>query len=401
MHVPMPCGRSLLRLRVCAVCAGVALVAACRDSSGPAPISSVVFVTQPSAAIAGEAIEPPVEVMLRSASGGPVMGTVALALDPNPCSWQLSGTLTAEVSDTTAVFGDLALDKVGHGYTLRASADGVSATSAPFDVIGSVVTEPVILEDILCTKPNPQGDGESLTYVPEDDNFWVADDNNNAIYEVDRRTGTYRSQITIETVLEDLPDAGQCDDGDGDPNTICSYVNEIELLAYDPDGRSLYLVNTVNTPGIDRPAIFRLTKEACAGCFAPESWQPLPTGFSYRSIIVVEGQIYLALGGSMYAYDYGTNRVITTDEDGDPLPPVYGTTSSMVALSFDGTFLWILTHSRVLYEVDWATLTERRSYELDGFGFSLPRGMEVVNDTIYVLEGDVPNPIYVLSQRQP
>lgn len=401
MRILMPRRRSSLLRRVYAVCASVAVVAACQDSSGPAPISSVAFIAQPSTAIAGESIEPPVEVMLRDASSRPLEGTVTLSLDPNPCSWQLSGTLTAEVSGTTAVFRDLALDKVGRGYTLRASADGVSALSAPFDISSGVVTEPVILEKVVCTKPNPQGDGESLTYVPEDDNFWIADDNKNAIYEVDRRTGTYRSHITMESVLEVLPDAGQCDDGDGDPNTSCSYVHEIELLAYDPDARSLYVVNTVNTPTIDRPAIFRLVKESCAGCFAPESWQPLPAGFEYRSIIVVEGQIYVALGGSLYAYDYDTNRVVTNDQDGDPLPPVYGTTSSMVALSFDGTFLWILTHSRVLYEVEWATLTERRSYELDGFGFSLPRGMEVVNDTIYVLEGDVPNPIYVLSQRQP
>lgn len=402
MHISMPCRRSFCRFWAYAVCSGVALVVGCRqDSSGPDPISSVAFIRQPGGAIAGEAIEPPVEVMLRDASGRPLGGTVTMALDPNPCSWQLSGTLAAEVSDTAAVFGDLALDKVGSGYTLRASADGVSATSAPFDVTSSVVTEPVILENILCTKPNPQGDGESLTYVPEDDSFWIADDNKNAIFEVDRRTGGYRSQITLEAILDVLPDAGQCDDGDGDPNTVCSYVNEIELLAYDPDGRSLYVVNTVNTPAVDRPAIFRLAKEACDGCFAPESWQPLPTGLTYRSIIVVEGQIYLALDGGMYAYDYDTNRVATVDNDGDPLPPVYATTSSMVALGYDGTFLWILTHSRVLFQVEWATLTERRSYELDGFGFSLPRGMEVVNDTIYVLEGDIPNPIYVLSQRQP
>ncbi|MGD8867485.1 MAG: hypothetical protein PVI01_07635 [Gemmatimonadales bacterium] len=398
----MPPRRFLLRLGASAVCASVVLLASCReDSSGPDRISSVAFVRQPSGAIAGEAIEPPVEVMLRSALGRPLMGTVTVSLDPNPCSWQLSGTLTAEVSDTTAVFGDLALDKVGRGYALRASADGVSALSAPFDVSSGVVGAPVILENVLCTKPNPQGDGESLTYVPEDDNFWIADDNNNAIYEVDRRTGTYRSQITLETILDVLPDAGQCDDEDDDPNTHCSYVNEIELLAYDPDGRSLYLVNTVNTPGIDRPAIFRLRKEACTGCFAPESWQPLPTEPSYWSIFAVEGELYLAIGKCIYAYDYDTNRLATVDADGDSLPPAYETSSSILALSFDGTFMWILTHSRLLYQVSWATRTERRSYELDGFGFSLPRGMEVVNDTIYVLEGDVPNPIYVLSQRQP
>jgi len=374
-------------------------VAACDAISGPGP--SVVFITQPSTAIAGEAIEPPVEVMVRAGSGRLAGGTVTLTLDPNPCGWLLAGTLTAQVIDSTARFEDLALDKVGRGYTLRASFNGASAMSVPFDVQSGLVTEPVVLENVLCLKPNPQGDGESLTYVSEDDAFWIADDNESSIFEVDRQTGEYRSQVTLDAILETLPAIGQCDDGDGDPNTVCSYVDEFEQLAYDPVGRSLYVINSVNTSPPDRPAILRLTKEACAGCFTPESWQPLPVGPSYRSIIVVAGQIYLALNGRMYPYDYDTNQLATVDANGDSLPPTYATASSMVGLSFDGTFLWILTFSRRLHQVEWATRTERRSFELDAFGFSLPRGLEVVRDTIYILEGDVPNPVYVLSQRQP
>jgi hypothetical protein len=395
--MPTPSRYRAPRLRICAVCTILAAVAACgRDTASPDP--SVVFITQPSTATAGEPIEPAIEIMVRDASGRPLAGTVTLALDPNPCDWHLAGTLTAEVIDTTARFGNLALDKVGQGYTLRASSNGASVTSAPFDVQSGIVTEPVVLENVLCLKPNPQGDGESLTYVPEDDKFWIADDNEESIYEVDRRTGAYGTQITQDMILAALPDAGQCDDGDGDPNTACSYVNEFELLAYDPAGRILYVVNSVNA-STDRPAIFRLTKGACAGCFTPESWQPLPVGPTYWSIIVVAGQIYLALGNRLYAYDYEDNQVATVDEDGDSLPPAYATSSSMIALSFDGTYMWILTHSRMLHQIDWATRTEIQSYELDAFGFSLPRGLEIVRDTIYVLEGDVPNPIYVLSQR--
>lgn len=397
MDIPMLSRDASLRLRICAV----AILAAACWGGATEPDPTVVFIKQPSMAIAGEPIDPPVEVMLRGSSGRPIGGSVTIALDPNPCGWQLSGTLTAQVVDTTAMFGDLALDKVGHGYTLSAFADGARAMSAPFDVRSGVVNEPVVLENILCSKPNPQGDGESLTYVPNDDSFWIADDNHNSIYEVDRQIGAYESQITAEMILEALPDAGQCDDGDGDPNTACSYVNEFELVAYDPDGGSMYVVNTVNIPLSDRPAIFRLNKGACAGCFTPQTWQPLPFGPLYRSIIAVAGQLYLALGGNLYAYDYDTNQLATVDAQGDSLPPAYSTTSSMVALSFDGTFMWIMTRNRELLQVEWATRTERRSYELDAFGFSLPRGMEVLRDTIYILEGDVPNPIYVLSQRQP
>jgi hypothetical protein len=384
------------RLRIFGVCILTVAAACSRDTSSPDP--SVIFIKQPTTATAGEPIQPPVEVMVRDASGGALSGTVTLALEPNPCEWHLAGTLAVEVIDSTARFGDLALDKVGRGYTLRASSDGASTMSAPFGVRSGIVTEPVVLENVLCLKPNPQGDGESLTYIPEDDMFWIADDNQESIFEVDRRTGAYGSQITLDMILAALPDAGQCDDGDGDPDTECSYVSEFELLAYDPVGRILYVANSVNTP-TDRPAIFRLTKGGCAGCFTPDSWQPLSVGPSYRSVIVVAGQLYLALGDDIYAYDYDTNELATVDEDGDSLPPTYSTPSSVVALSFDGTHMWILTRNRVLHQVEWVTRSEVQNIELDAFGFSLPRGLEIVNDTIYVLEGDVPNPIYVLSQR--
>jgi hypothetical protein len=170
----------------------LAVVAACgKDTVGPYP--SVVFITQPSTAIAGEPIEPAVEVMVRGAFGRALGGTVTLALDPNPCGWHLVGALTAQVIDTTARFEDLALDMVGRGYTLRASFNGASAMSAPFDVHSGIVTEPLALENVLCLEIDLHGDGESPTYVPEDDSFWIADDNRETIHEVDRQTGWTRS----------------------------------------------------------------------------------------------------------------------------------------------------------------------------------------------------------------
>jgi hypothetical protein len=397
--MPTPGRHSANRLRVYAVGALLAAVAACgKDTVGP--YASVEFITQPSMAIASEPIQPAVEVMVRGALGRPLSGTVTLALDPNPCGWSLAGTLTAEVIDSTARFGDLALDKVGHGYTLRASSRGASAVSEPFDVHSGIVTGPLALENVLCLEIDLHGDGESLTHVPEDDSFWIADDNREMIHEVDRGSGTYGLQITMDTILAALPDAVQCDDGDGDPNTTCSYVDNFELLTYDPAGRSMYVVNTVDGP-TDAAAIFRLTKEACAGCFRPESWQPLPVGPSYRSIIVADGQMYLALGDRIYPYDYDTNRLATVDTNGDSLPPAYVTPRQVAGLRFDGTHMWILTRGRTLYQVEWATRNEIGSHELDPFGVSLPRGVQIVRDTIYVLEGDAPNPIYVLSQRQP
>lgn len=393
-----------VRIPISVLCVALAVAGCSGDTGGTGPTEpepSVEFLMQPSTTVAGEVIEPPVEVTVRDASGGALEGSVTIDLDPNPCEWQLSGTRTAPLSDGIARFETLVLDVVGEGYTLRATSNGASATSASFDVRSGITTEPVHLENVLCLEPNPQHDGESLAYVPRDDGFWIGDDDGDAIFEVDRRTGTYRSTIAMSTIVDSLPEAGACDDGDGDPETTCSYIDEIELLAYDPPGRSLYLVNTVNTSPPDRPAIFRLTREGCAGCFAPESWQPLSEDGSYTAIDVVEGEIYLALGKRIYPYDYDANEVSVVDASGDSLPPAYEASSPIVGMSYDGAHMWLLTNRRDLHEVAWDTRTVRRSYDLGAFNFSLPRGLEVVRDTVYVLEGDIPNPIYVLSQSEP
>ena len=62
-------------------------------------------------------------------------GDVTLALANNPNGATLGGTLTVTAVNGVATFSDLTLDKLGSGYTLTATSDGLtSATSASFDV---------------------------------------------------------------------------------------------------------------------------------------------------------------------------------------------------------------------------------------------------------------------------
>ena len=373
----------------------MAALTGCGDTVGP---STIAFSTQPVNSLAGEEISPAVEVTVRDAFGDPVGGAVAIALDPNPCNWRLSGTLVAELVGGVARFADLSLDKIGRGYTLRSSIGSLSAVSRPFAVTSPIANHPLVHDNVLCTKPNTQGDGESLTLVPEDDAFWIGDDNRDGIYQVDRGTGATLSAIGRSDFLTALPDAGVCDDGDGNPNTTCSYVNEFEQVAYDPVGKLLYVVNTVNTSA-DRPAIFRLRKETCAGCFTIEDWQPLPLGPTYGTLGTADGVLLVSLGNGVYAYDYETNQLENEDEDGNPLPPLYSTPSAIVGLGYDGSSMWILTQQRQVYEVRWATKTQLAQYDLGPFSVATPRGIETISDTIYVLEGDVPNPINVFTIR--
>jgi hypothetical protein len=101
------------------------------------------FEQQPSNTLVDQEIEPGVTVRAEDAQGNLMEdfdGDVEIALESNPGSADLSGTLTVPASDGVAIFDDLIIDEVGDGYTLRASASNMeSAISTPFDIVDADV----------------------------------------------------------------------------------------------------------------------------------------------------------------------------------------------------------------------------------------------------------------------
>ena len=94
------------------------------------------FFVQPNAADVGQAITPPVEVVVRDTLGGTdssFTGSITINLASNPTGATLSGTTVARPVKGIASFGNLAIDKAGT-YTLQASASGVSVTSNGFTI---------------------------------------------------------------------------------------------------------------------------------------------------------------------------------------------------------------------------------------------------------------------------
>src|SRR5207248_17127 len=62
-------------------------------------------------------------------------GSVTITLGNNPTGATLGGTLTVTAANGVAMFTDLTIDKLGLGYTLKATTSGLpAATSAAFDV---------------------------------------------------------------------------------------------------------------------------------------------------------------------------------------------------------------------------------------------------------------------------
>ncbi len=107
--------------------------------------TQLAFVTQPTNTTAGSAITPAVVVAARDAQGILVptfTGVVTIAVGNNPGGATLSGATTVAALGGLATFPSLSLDNVGTGYTLQASAAGLTGTtSAAFNVVFGVATQ--------------------------------------------------------------------------------------------------------------------------------------------------------------------------------------------------------------------------------------------------------------------
>ena len=106
------------------------------DVVAPGPPAKLAFIVPPGAGSVGRALSPAVQVAVEDDSGSMVTTAttaVTLALGANPAGGTLSGTTTVAAVGGVAMFSDVSLDRVGSGYTLTATAAGLSgATSAPF-----------------------------------------------------------------------------------------------------------------------------------------------------------------------------------------------------------------------------------------------------------------------------
>ena len=101
------------------------------------PASKLAFTTAPSSGTAGTALGA-FEVALRDGDGETVTGanhTVTVAIGSGPSAAALKGTVSVKAVNGVARFPDLLLEKAAQGYTLVASATGLTgATSSPFTV---------------------------------------------------------------------------------------------------------------------------------------------------------------------------------------------------------------------------------------------------------------------------
>jgi hypothetical protein len=125
------------------------------------PGSHLAIAQQPTNVVSGAAVSPAVIVQVEDSAGGPITGasgTVSVALANNPGGATLSGTTTVGLVNGAATFSNLTLDRVGSGYTLAFSVNGLAGpTSTGFDVAPGA---PKTIE--IVTGPSDVGAGSAI-----------------------------------------------------------------------------------------------------------------------------------------------------------------------------------------------------------------------------------------------
>lgn len=130
--------RTATGLRLAASSPGLSGATSAPFDVTPGAPAALAFAVEPGATTGGIGWTPAVTVSVHDAAGNLVDDApvdVTLALEGGSGGAQLGGTTTVASASGQAAFGDLAVDLVGAGYQLAATAPGLPvARSAPFDV---------------------------------------------------------------------------------------------------------------------------------------------------------------------------------------------------------------------------------------------------------------------------
>lgn len=130
------------------------------------PVGVLGFVTQPSNIAAGSAFEPSVSVELRTDDGEIVVEPIGVTLSVRGGTQfaQILGTQSVTTVEGVATFTDLSVDLVGTGYTLEATADGM--TSAESEAFAVVAGAPDLEKSTLVASPKlVKSDGQATSNI--------------------------------------------------------------------------------------------------------------------------------------------------------------------------------------------------------------------------------------------
>jgi len=217
-------------------------------------------------------------------------------------------------------------------------------------------------------------DGESLLYIGANNSLWIADDDSHQVFEMDYTTKE------IKSVFNDR-DLGEFTNGDiqdhcGNHLGAC----DIEEIAYNDITDTLYIL-TGKSPGT--PAIYKLVRDNIDASFQLDDYRKLDSQTEYPSAIFIDGNFIVSIGKKLYNYNFETNTI------GDnPIFEITDDVGNFAGLAYYNGTLWITTIKKFrLIKVNWATKEIEKIYKMRDNGVYDPRGVEVINNKLHVLEG--------------
>jgi DNA-binding beta-propeller fold protein YncE len=256
------------------------------------------------------------------------------------------------------------------------SATGLTPTAS-----ATLPQSPVlILERTVGTRPFAGSgvstiDSEGSAYVPRDGSLWLADDDGQAVYEVDAGTGALKRRISGFARAEELG---------GGPRAGASRAAEIQALAYDPTRDTLYAYSGPCCPSAIKSTAFRLTRKD--GLLVLDSFQPLAPGVQVEGAAwnPCDGRVYVGSHGRLWSHDYTTNALGEERLGAGAITDLYG-----MDFSDDGKDLFVAQPYTRVTRVDWATRTVVPGWDLNlaGFGAEDVRSVEVIGDRLWVSDG--------------
>jgi PKD repeat protein len=216
-------------------------------------------------------------------------------------------------------------------------------------------------------------DNEGSAYVASDDVLWMASDNDDALFEVDRTTGALRRKVAQADFIN-APRFGVGGSA-GQART-----EDLEALAYDANADVLYAFS--GSTGAT-PTSFRLIRDGNHR-FQVESWQPMPSEWTGAGWRQADGLTYVANGSTIRTYNFATNTL-------GPSFSISGL-SKIFGVDFDDATgdLLAVNSSERLYRVSMTTRTLLPGWNgisLTGLGFLDTRAVEVIGEQLLVTDG--------------
>jgi hypothetical protein len=219
-------------------------------------------------------------------------------------------------------------------------------------------------------------DQEGSAFVPVDNSLWLADDNGDAIFEVNPATGALKRRIP-EADFNAAPRFG------GGPQAGANRTEDFESVAYDVNSDTLYVFSGRCCNSSILPTAFRLTRTS--GALQVTDWQPLASTADYTGAGWNPGddKIYVGKGRRFRSFNYATAA------EGPAFS--VGGVSAITGMDFssNGADLFITDGQERLRRIDWGsrTLVSGWTFDLTPFGVLDSRAVSLIGGRYFVSDG--------------